>query len=80
MRMRGLGLTIAAAGLLLAATAGRSEAGYYYHSSSPAGYAALKQAYAYCNAKLWHLSRYRGGPQRFNAIEGCVQDVLGRRW
>jgi hypothetical protein len=50
-----------------------------FGSSAAADHAARKRAYAECDLRLSHLPQYRGWPQRYLAIEGCVQNLMRRR-
>jgi hypothetical protein len=77
MSLRRLNLALAAAGVVISAAPAPAEAAHYDHHSPP-GHAALKRAYAECNARLSHLPKYRGWPQRYLAVEGCVQDMMRR--
>ena len=75
MSLRSLALALAAMGGVLVAAPAPANAAYYH---SPPSEAALRRAYAECNARLAHLPKYRGWPQRYLALEGCVQDMRRR--
>lgn len=71
-----LTLTLAAAFVLTVAPP--ANAGKY-SSAAAADHALRQRAYTECNLRLAHLPRYRGYPQRYLAVEGCVSDVTRRR-
>jgi hypothetical protein len=72
---RSLALAFAALGGVIATAPAPADAVYYH---SPPSEAALRRAYAECNARLAHLPKYRGWPQRYLALEACVQDMMRR--
>ena len=78
MSLRTVTLALAAAGVVISAAPPPAGAAKY-GGSAAADHAARKRAYAECDMRLSHLPRYRGWPQRYLAIEGCVQDLMRRR-
>ena len=78
MSLRTIALALLAAGVVMSTTLPPTGAASY-GSSAAANYAARKRAYAECDLRLSHSPRYRGWPQRYLAIEGCVQDFMRRQ-
>jgi hypothetical protein len=75
MSPRTAALALAAAVVLAAL----SPAIAYHGSATAADHDARKRAYAECDLRLSHLPKYRGWPQRYLPIEGCVRDLMRRR-
>jgi hypothetical protein len=76
MSLRTVTLALTVVVILAALSPARAA---YHGSAAAADHAARKRAYAECDLRLSHLPKYRGGPQRYLAIEGCVQDLMRRR-
>jgi hypothetical protein len=77
MALRQSTLALATTGLIASTALAPADA-TTYRRSSPSGAAAFQRAYALCDARFSFLPKYRGWPQRYLAVEGCVKDILWR--